>query len=412
MKLLLIMPLLAAATSQNGLSPNEESELQKTLSEAGNSTIEFSRGLEAHLKKYPNSPQRGELERALAKAAIENKDDERVIRYGERVLAREPDDTMLLEKVTRALLATEDKERAARALKYARKLEEVIRPLDPGKDRRFRWQVRRELDEKLGKALVYQARAAGNVGKMEEAATLAAKSYQTFPTAEAAREAGRWLARLEKWEAAIDRYGEAFAIQDQLATAGERAADRKRLGELWVRSHDGEAGLGDRILKAYDRTNAALEQQRERMREYDPNAMLTGAMEFTLNGVKGERLMLGTLRGKVVVMDFWATWCGPCRVQHPLYEQVKKKFAGREDVVFLAINTDEEQGLVEPFLEKQQWNKAVYFESGLSSLLRVNSIPTTVVFNKRGEVASRMNGFVPEHFVERLSERIHQILGE
>ena len=91
---------------------------------------------------------------------------------------------------------------------------------------------------------------------------------------------------------------------------------------------------------------------------------------------------------------------------------MKKRFAERTDVVFLTISTDEEKSLVEPFLEKQKWSKMVYFEDGLSMLLKVNSIPTTVIINKRGEVASRMNGFVPERFVDMLSNRIQQILAE
>jgi thiol-disulfide isomerase/thioredoxin len=121
---------------------------------------------------------------------------------------------------------------------------------------------------------------------------------------------------------------------------------------------------------------------------------------------------LSSLRGKVIVMDFWATWCGPCRVQHPLYEQVKVKFKDRTDVVFLAIDTDENRALVKPFLEQSNWNKKVYFDDGLGQLLQVTSIPTTVVFNKKGEVASRMNGFAPESFVDMLTARIHEALDE
>jgi len=63
-------------------------------------------------------------------------------------------------------------------------------------------------------------------------------------------------------------------------------------------------------------------------------------------------------------------------------------------------------------VKNQQWNKAIWFDDGLANLLRVNSIPTTVIFNREGEIASRFNGFVPERFVDMLSERIKEALGE
>ena len=136
-------------------------------------------------------------------------------------------------------------------------------------------------------------------------------------------------------------------------------------------------------------------------------------MKYTLTAVDGGKLPLDSLRGKVVVMDFWATWCAPCRAQHPLYEEVKKKFRDRGDVVFLGINTDEDRGMVTPFLDQHQWSrKHVYYEDGLSDVLRVSSIPTTVIVNRKGEIVSRLNGFLPERFVDMLSERIERTLSE
>ncbi len=76
------------------------------------------------------------------------------------------------------------------------------------------------------------------------------------------------------------------------------------------------------------------------------------------------------------------------------------------------MNTDEDKSLVAPFLEANSWSKKVYFEDGLSRLLNVSSIPTTVILNKRGEIASRMNGFLPEKFVDMLTERVQRILAE
>ena len=113
----------------------------------------------------------------------------------------------------------------------------------------------------------------------------------------------------------------------------------------------------------------------------------------------------------MVVLDFWATWCGPCRQQHPLYEEVKARFKDSPDLVFLAINTDEDRTLVKPFLDEQKWGQKVYFEDGLSNLLQVSSIPTTIIFGKKGEVVSRMPGFLPDRFVDMLSERIDEALG-
>ena len=85
----------------------ESQELSHAVGEAGNSPVDFIRALEKHLAKYPNTTRRNEIERALVKAAIEAKDDKRIIEYGERVLAREPGDAQILDKVVRALLVTE-----------------------------------------------------------------------------------------------------------------------------------------------------------------------------------------------------------------------------------------------------------------------------------------------------------------
>jgi thiol-disulfide isomerase/thioredoxin/plasmid stabilization system protein ParE len=418
MLLLACLALLAAppARAQEALSEEEEEHLRQVVGEAGSSPVEFIRALEAHLKKYPNSPRRADLERGLAKAAMDARDNRRIKLYGGMVLAREPDDTQLLERVARALLDAEDKESSGRALKYARKLEQQVREAakapGAGLDPRRKARVADELDRALGKALAYQSRAAGNLGKLEEAAALALRGYETWPAAEAAREIARWLAKLDKNDEAVRRLADAFTIADPAATDAERAQDRARMGELWRKSHDSETGLGDRILEAYDRTATVLAARRARARELDPNGQAKGPLDFTLSALEGAPLKLASLKDKVVVMDFWATWCGPCRAQKPLYDQVKKRFKDEPRVVFLAINTDEDRELVAPFLEENQWPRQVYFEDGLSSLLRISSIPTTLILGKTGQVFSRMNGYVPERFVDMLTERVRAALVE
>jgi thiol-disulfide isomerase/thioredoxin len=94
------------------------------------------------------------------------------------------------------------------------------------------------------------------------------------------------------------------------------------------------------------------------LRQNDPNAQASNVLEFTISGVDGAKLPIASLKGKAVVFDFWATWCGPCRAQHPLYEQVKQRFHDSPDVVFLSIATDDERELVAPFLKENHWDAA------------------------------------------------------
>jgi thiol-disulfide isomerase/thioredoxin len=248
------------------------------------------------------------------------------------------------------------------------------------------------------------------LGRLDDAVTLARKSFETYPTAEAAREAARWLADSGKEAEAIPWLADAFTIPDSRNSETDRARDRARMGEMYRAANGSEKGLGDLVLESYDRTTALLAERKLRLRASDPNSQRTHLMEFTLTGVGGDKLELAQLKGKVVVFDFWATWCGPCRVQHPLYEEVKKRFRGTSEVIFVSVNTDEDRDSVDPFVREMKWDRKIYFEDGLARLLKINSIPTTVIVDKQGEVASRMNGFDPARFADLLTERIRNLL--
>jgi thiol-disulfide isomerase/thioredoxin len=394
-------------------SSDEAQQLSQAVSEAGNSPVDFIRALEKHLAKYPNTTRRSEIERALVKAAIEAKDDKRIVEYGERVLAREPHDVQILDKVVRSLLVSNAPDTSARALKYARQYEELLRQTrtqaPPGHLSEPQW--REEIDRGLGRVLTYEARATGNLGKTDEAIALARQGYETYPSAESAREIGRWLVRAGKDQEAIVPYADAFAIPDVRNTDTDRAKDRAELGDIYRKVYGSEKGLGDIMLEAYDRTSGLLAARRLRLRHDDPNAQAGNVLEFTISGLDGAKLPIASLKGKAVVFDFWATWCGPCRVQHPLYEEVKRRFQDTPDVVFLSIDTDEERDLVVPFLRENHWDQQhVYFEDGLSRVLAITSMPTTIVLDRRGEVVSRMNGFVPNRFVDLLTDRIKDAL--
>ena len=102
---------------------NEQQELQQALTNANQSAVDLIRELEAFLKKHPQPAQIKEIEQTLAKAAIDAKDDRRTVLYGERALVSAPEDALILDRVSRSLLALGGEENAAKSLSYSQKFE-------------------------------------------------------------------------------------------------------------------------------------------------------------------------------------------------------------------------------------------------------------------------------------------------
>jgi peroxiredoxin/outer membrane lipoprotein-sorting protein len=120
--------------------------------------------------------------------------------------------------------------------------------------------------------------------------------------------------------------------------------------------------------------------------------MLTGsrAANFALKTLEGEPVVLDETRGKVVVLDFWATWCPPCREELPSIEKLREEFAGQ--VQFFGIN-DEDSGTVKDFLRKHAYEMPVLMD-GKRQVHRqygVSSIPTMLIIDKEGVIR--------EHFI-------------
>lgn len=385
----------------------EQQELQHAIQEAGPSVVDFVRALEAHLRKYPSSASKTQIERALFRAAKELKDNRRIALYGEHLLQIDRADPSVLEETGTALNSFDDPNLSSRALEYGKRLEAAVN--QKGDERLVSDGPReagRRLFEKthrLAAAYLIEANASGVKGDSTAAVELAKKSFDTFPAAVAARSAARWLASAGKYDQAVEFLADAFALPD---SAEDHNKDRKRMAEFYRKTHSDEKGLGDIVLAAYDRMTAIADKQKELY----GNSNSTKPINFKLGTLDGKTFALQSLKGKVIVLDFWATWCGPCREQHPLFEKVKQQFKGDDRVAFLEVNGDDDHSLVAPFLEQQKWSKDVLFEDGLSRVLDVKDIPTTVLLDRSGEVYSKMVGFNPSNFVALLTSRIEGAL--
>jgi thiol-disulfide isomerase/thioredoxin len=111
-------------------------------------------------------------------------------------------------------------------------------------------------------------------------------------------------------------------------------------------------------------------------------------LEAVLQAPEGTQATLAELKGKVIVLEFWATWCGPCIRAFPHMNELAEAYAGKE-IVFLSI-TSEGKEKVLPFLEKRPLKTWVGLDTdnGLMKHFQFSSIPQTVLIDKQGKVAA------------------------
>lgn len=405
---------MAAATLSWAQEPStaEQESLSSALTDGDTSPLDMIRALEGHLSRYPQSEQRGDIEQRLARAALEAGDWDRLVKYGEPILKLVPDDEILLDRLSFALLQKNEPMAAERAYKYSHDLERILEKVEipPGFNAAFEQD---EHDRRYASTLLFQAKARNITGQFDDAARMAARAFAAYPSEAAAREWADALNKNRKFDEAIARLADAFTLPDPASNEATRASNRKTLGAWYKARHGSEKGLGEVILASYDRMASVVENRKKKILALDPNGDAKTPMDYTLGDLEGKPFKLASLKGNVVVMDFWATWCLPCRIQHPLYEELKQRFPKGSGVVFLGINSDEERGAVEPFLEEYMWDKGnIYFEDGLVRHMTVTNIPATMIFDKSGKLASRSDGFDPNTFVEQMTHRIKFLLSQ
>jgi thiol-disulfide isomerase/thioredoxin len=133
-----------------------------------------------------------------------------------------------------------------------------------------------------------------------------------------------------------------------------------------------------------------------------------------IQGIKGANFKLGDFHGKVIVINLWASWCGPCRREIPEYEKVRKAYAGK-DVEFVGLTTENMrmQPQVNEFLQDVSFGFRLGWAPGDMAQTLMSgkrSIPITMVVDPAGRVLKHWSGYSQGHSGYRLKQSIEEAL--
>lgn len=121
--------------------------------------------------------------------------------------------------------------------------------------------------------------------------------------------------------------------------------------------------------------------------------ILQEAKDFTLKDVSNKKVSLKDFKGKVVMLNFWATWCGPCRIEMPSMEKLYRQFR-EKGFVILAVASGDDTDSVDRFIKDYNISFPALMDSNMvvSDSYKVWALPTTYFINSKGQIIGRAQG--------------------
>jgi thiol-disulfide isomerase/thioredoxin len=156
------------------------------------------------------------------------------------------------------------------------------------------------------------------------------------------------------------------------------------------------------VIPSFNYDDNMIAKERRSIPLFDIDSSVDGekAPDFELSTLDGEIIKLSDYVGKIVLLDFWATWCGPCRMAIPELVELQNEY--EDDLVIIGISLDQPytQQNLEPFIESYGINYPIVLGNieVVEAYGNIRGIPTSFVINREGEIVNKFTGYVPKSY--------------